>query len=160
VSQPTSADAFACLKAQNLRYAVVRCYESVGRPDPNCAQTVRNAHAGGMEQVLSTLPARARRRPALTRVRMQVDAYMFPCPQCGPAAAQVQSLVNYWEANGVNVTLLWLDIEGSQYWLGNAGRNQASSPALCLQLNPTVRNPLTSGACRRGTPSSTMPAHL
>ena len=88
VSQPTSADAFACLKAQNLRYAVVRCYESVGRPDPNCAQTVRNAHAGGMEQVLSAL--RTRRRLAPTR--MQVDAYMFPCPQCGPAAAQVQSL--------------------------------------------------------------------
>jgi hypothetical protein len=53
---------------------------------------------------------------------------MFPCPQCGPPAAQVKSLFDYWAANGVNVTLLWLDIEGSQYWLGDAGRNQVRRP--------------------------------
>ena len=49
---------------------------------------------------------------------------MFPCPKCGPPAVQVQSLYDYWVANGVNVTLLWLDIEGSEYWLGDAGHNQ------------------------------------
>jgi hypothetical protein len=51
---------------------------------------------------------------------------MFPCPTCGPAAAQVTSLFDYWVANGVNVTLLWLDIEGAEYWLGDAGQNQAN----------------------------------
>jgi hypothetical protein len=31
VSQPTSTAAFTCLKAANLRFAIVRCYESLGR---------------------------------------------------------------------------------------------------------------------------------
>jgi hypothetical protein len=53
---------------------------------------------------------------------------MFPCPKCGPPASQVQSLYDYWVANGVNVTLLWLDIEGADYWLGDAGRNQVCCP--------------------------------
>jgi hypothetical protein len=26
--------------------------------------------------------------------------------------------------NNVNVTILWLDIEGAEYWLGDAGQNQ------------------------------------
>ena len=62
------------------------------------------AHAGGMDRV---------------------DAYMFPCPKCGDAPKQVASLVSYWEANKVSVKTLWLDIEGSQYWLGSAASNKA-----------------------------------
>lgn len=76
VSQPTSADAFACLKGQNLRYAVVRCYESLGRPDPNCAQTVRNAHAGGMEQVR---PRAATSLPALPPPPDHGHRWTFTC---------------------------------------------------------------------------------
>eukprot|EP00040_Diaphanoeca_grandis_P039070 m.258091 g.258091 ORF g.258091 m.258091 type:complete len:242 (-) comp36094_c0_seq1:267-992(-) len=104
VSEPYGSAAFSCLHAANLRFAIVRCYESVGRVDPNCAGTVNNAHAGGMERV---------------------DAYMFPCPKCGNAAGQVGSLYNYFVANKVRVETVWLDIEGSQYWLGNAASNQA-----------------------------------
>lgn len=127
VSQPTSVDSFACLKGLNLRYAIVRCYESVGRPDPNCAQTVKNAHAGGMEQVRAFSPLNhPYERFSASSYCAQVDAYLFPCPTCGPAAAQVASLFDYWVANGVNVTLLWLDIEGAEYWLGDAGQNQAN----------------------------------
>jgi hypothetical protein len=73
------------------------------------------------------LPPSSPRAP-VPDARAQVDAYMFPCPQCGPPAAQVKSLFDYWAANGVNVTLLWLDIEGSQYWLGDAGQNQVGRP--------------------------------
>ena len=62
--------------------------------------------------------------------RRQVDAYMFPCPHCGPAAAQVKSLFDYWVANGVNVTRVWLDIEGTSYWLGNADSNRVHPPML------------------------------
>lgn len=34
-------------------------------------------------------------------------------------------MLNYFEANRVNITTMWLDIEGTQYWLGNAASNQA-----------------------------------
>jgi hypothetical protein len=81
-----------------------------------------------MEQVFGATASSPALHLALAApdTRFQVDAYLFPCPSCGSAAAQVQELYNYWVANGVNVTLLWLDIEGSQYWLGDAGRNQVS----------------------------------
>lgn len=58
---------------------------------------------------------------------------MFPCPTCGDAVDQVNSLVTYmnnvrapcavtlriiWTVlqNDVSITYLWLDIEGPQYW--------------------------------------------
>ena len=61
---------------------------------------------------------------------------MFPCPKCGPAAAQVKSLYDYWVANGVNVTLLWLDIEGANYWLGNADSNRVGFTPRFHAANP------------------------
>lgn len=64
----TSEAAFACLKGLNLRFAIVRCYESLGRVDPSCAPSVAAAHAGGVDSV---------------------HAYMFPCPKCGNGGEQV-----------------------------------------------------------------------
>ena len=73
---------------------------------------------------------------------------MFPCPQCGPAAAQVKSLFDYWVANGVNVTRVWLDVEGTSYWLGNADSNRVHPPMLppppaapppCPHLTPLLQ---------------------
>ncbi len=105
--------------------------------------------------------------------RRQVDAYMFPCPQCGPAAAQVKSLFDYWVANGVNVTRVWLDIEGTSYWLGNADSNRVHPPMLppppaapptCPHLTPLLPPPHPTAAptsphcCRRGMLSSSTPA--
>jgi hypothetical protein len=49
VSQLTSEASFRCLVQNNLLFAVIRCYESVGRPDPNCAASVMNAHRGGVK---------------------------------------------------------------------------------------------------------------
>jgi len=51
-----------------------------------------------------------------------VDIYMFPCPQCGDARSQVQSLHDF--ASDVKYGLMWLDIEGPEYWLGDYGSNQ------------------------------------
>jgi hypothetical protein len=80
----------------------VRCYRSNGTPDPNCATSVNNAWAGGMDHV---------------------DLYMFPCPQCGNARGQVQALKNH--ASGLKFGQMWLDVEGTQYWLGNQDANRA-----------------------------------
>mmetsp|Transcript_34297 Transcript_34297/g.80167 ORF Transcript_34297/g.80167 Transcript_34297/m.80167 type:complete len:233 (-) Transcript_34297:31-729(-) len=104
VSQPVSESAMKCLVDANLLYAIVRCYQSLGHPDPACAGTVAAAHAAGMKRV---------------------DAYMFPCPKCGNAAGQVQSQLSYFSEHKVNVDTLWLDIEGSQYWTGSYSGNKA-----------------------------------
>jgi hypothetical protein len=92
ISQPYGEDTFACLKGLNLQFAIIRCYESVGRIDPSCAGSAAAANAAGMD----------------------VHAYMFPCPTCGNPGGQMQALLEYWEANQVNVKRLWLDIEGPQ----------------------------------------------
>lgn len=67
----SSVRRFACLRKLNLRYAIIRCYESVGRVDPSCAGSAAAANAAGMD----------------------VHAYMFPCPRCGDPAGQVKTLL-------------------------------------------------------------------
>eukprot|EP01106_Pelomyxa_sp_JSP_P013772 TRINITY_DN41_c0_g1_i19.p1 TRINITY_DN41_c0_g1~~TRINITY_DN41_c0_g1_i19.p1 ORF type:complete len:138 (+),score=32.07 TRINITY_DN41_c0_g1_i19:139-552(+) len=59
---------------------------------------------------------------------------MFPCPSCGNAAGQVNSLVDYIVNNALKVGMIWLDIEGTQYWtLGTTG-NQNFFQGLVSQL--------------------------
>jgi len=103
VSQATSKDSFACLVGNNITFTIVRAYESVGRPDPNAPGTVKNAWAGGMAHV---------------------DVYMFPCPKCGNAAGQVQSAVTALKNGGATYGMMWFDIEGTQYWMGQAANQQ------------------------------------
>jgi len=79
-----------------MSFAVVRAYQSTGRPDPAAAQSIKNARAAGIAYV---------------------DAYMFPCAKCGASAStQVSDCVNNLRNNGANFGMLWFDIEGSQYW--------------------------------------------
>eukprot|EP00048_Salpingoeca_helianthica_P014577 m.222402 g.222402 ORF g.222402 m.222402 type:complete len:237 (-) comp16021_c0_seq1:138-848(-) len=111
LSQATSQDSFSCLHSNGYNFAIVRCYESVGQPDPNCAQSVINAWNGGMAHV---------------------DIYMFPDPTAGNPAGQVDSLVSYLDSHGIHIRttppqtygMLWLDIEGVGYWTGDQGANQ------------------------------------
>ena len=73
VSQSYGASTFECLKTQNLQFAIIRCYRSVGSVDPACAGSAGAANTAGMD----------------------VHAYMFPCPKCGNAAGQVSTLLQY-----------------------------------------------------------------
>ncbi len=116
VSQPYGVAAFQCLVRENLLFAVIRCYQSVGRPDPNCASSVANAHAAGMKVLTN---------PNHADCVQVVDGYFFPCPTCGPAANQVNQMLSYFNANRVNIKTMWLDIEGTQYWTGNTNNNRA-----------------------------------
>jgi len=96
VSSFVSKGAFDCLKAQNLTYAIIRGYQSIGSPDPNVVATTENAHDAGVSRV---------------------DIYMFPCPQCAASGTdQVKQLKEYIDAHKVRFSTLWLDIEGPQYW--------------------------------------------
>jgi GH25 family lysozyme M1 (1,4-beta-N-acetylmuramidase) len=109
VSASVSESAFACLEAANLQFAIVRCYQSLGHVDPACAASVAAAHQGGLKAV---------------------HAYMFPCPKCGDPEGQVKTLLTHFKENQVNVTRLWLDIEGTAYWPTSATDSQAIYRAL------------------------------
>ena len=89
----------------------------MGSVDPNAAATIANAKAAGIKYV---------------------DGYIFPCYSCGDGAGQISDTINNLEANGIataaNATegtnslaigMLWLDIEGTQYWGSSTDDNVA-----------------------------------
>jgi len=94
-----------CLQSQvGMSFAIVRCYMSVGRVDPECAASVQKGWNSGLAHV---------------------DLYMFPCPRCGNAAKQVTDLHNYVTENNVKFGQVWLDIEGAEdYWMGTTANRQ------------------------------------
>jgi hypothetical protein len=115
VSSPTSSGAFSCLKNNGYHFAVVRCYQSNGQPDPNAPGTLRAAWDGGMSYV---------------------DVYMFPCPQCGKSATQqVQEAVGALRNAGARYGMFWFDIEGPQYW-----RDQGFNRAFMSEALSAARN--------------------
>ena len=107
-------DSWECLKQQrNMTFAVVRCYQSLGHVDPNCAESVRKAWAIGLKRV---------------------DLYMFPCPKCGNPAKQVTDLEQHITDNGIKFNMLWMDIEGPEYWMSTS-----ENRAFYSELDATAR---------------------
>jgi len=49
-----------------------------------------------------------------------VDGYIFPCPTCGNGYGQIQAAVSALRSAGATIGMLWLDIEGTQYWMDQA----------------------------------------
>lgn len=45
---------------------------------------------------------------------------MFPCPTCGNGAGQAETMVNYLKGYNANYGMVWLDIEGPQYWMSQS----------------------------------------
>ena len=66
VSTPVSKSDFTCLKNAGYDFLIVRAYRSLGSPDPNAPDTIRNAHEAGIKNV---------------------DVYIFPCPKCSKSAS-------------------------------------------------------------------------
>jgi hypothetical protein len=100
-----STGTLQCLKNNGFVAAIPRGYMSVGRVDPNMVSNVANARAAGFQYV---------------------DVYMFPCPTCSSSAEQQFSqLWNAFSASHVNVGMVWLDIEGRQYWSSSTANNQS-----------------------------------
>lgn len=103
-------------------------YQSSGHTDPNGAASINDAHAAGIPYV---------------------DGYIFPCYSCGNPAQQMDDTINYLKSNGIapltnglthseymsahnhtgaapltaTVGMIWLDIEGTQYWSSSASSN-------------------------------------
>jgi len=108
VSELISTSSFTCLKNNNpsFDWVVMRAYRSTGSVDPNACNTLNNARSAGIS------------------VR---DGYIFPCPTCGTTgssqiAATVSNLKSCASASWSGV--LWLDIEGTQYWSTSTTTNQ------------------------------------
>ncbi|KAF2072606.1 hypothetical protein CYY_006084 [Polysphondylium violaceum] len=105
VSSLTSTSSFGCLKSNGFNFAVVRCFQSVGRVDPNCASSVNNAWSAGMSDV---------------------DLYMFPCSSCGNGGGQASKLISYLKENNVKYGTIWIDVEGpGTYWGSSTSANVA-----------------------------------
>lgn len=99
-----STSTLKCIRDKGYsKFAVPRGYRSYGVVDPNILNNLKNSWAAGFSNV---------------------DVYMFPCPKCGNGAKQVQTLVSYLRQNKAKFGMLWLDIEGSQYW-GSKSSNEA-----------------------------------
>jgi GH25 family lysozyme M1 (1,4-beta-N-acetylmuramidase) len=96
LSTLSSASAFTCMRNNGYGgFAIPRVATSVGTIDHNGIQSVINAHAGGMAHV---------------------DGYIFPCPHCGDPEGQIKRAVAALRSAGATIGMLWLDIEGTQYW--------------------------------------------
>mmetsp|Transcript_12612 Transcript_12612/g.27664 ORF Transcript_12612/g.27664 Transcript_12612/m.27664 type:complete len:163 (-) Transcript_12612:562-1050(-) len=124
ISQRTYESSFSCLVSNGYIFAVPRVYQSSGVPDPNGPYSIEDAWAGGMSYV---------------------DGYIFPCYSCGNPAGQMDDTISYLSAHnvkvlkkgelrpvasgnsteklGATVGMLWLDIEGTQYWSTNTANN-------------------------------------
>jgi hypothetical protein len=107
-------------------FAIVRVYQSSGHPDSNGPASINDAWAGGMSYV---------------------DGYIFPCYSCGNPAQQMDDTIASLNAGGVRllgqegvpsekelrlhhngtlgstVGMLWIDVEGTQYWSSNPQSN-------------------------------------
>eukprot|EP01031_Cornospumella_fuschlensis_P033516 gene33516-40550_t len=121
VSERTYRSAWDCAKSHGFDFAIVRVYQSLGKPDPNGPSNIHDAWGAGFSHV---------------------DGYIFPCYSCGNPKGQVDATIDYLSSHGVMATppdsmldqginstlgvrygMLWFDIEGPQYWSDSASHN-------------------------------------
>jgi len=94
VSDSVSSSDFSCLQKSSYDFAIVRCFQSSGHPDPNCPGTVKNAHSANVQRV---------------------DIYMFPCAKCSESGAQQVQATNS-NLDKSQYSTFWFDIENTAYW--------------------------------------------
>ena len=108
-----STATLSCIKSKGYTYVIPRGYRSSGSVDPNISYNIKNSWAAGFKYV---------------------DAYIFPCYSCGNGAGQVQALVSKLRNDGAKFGMIWLDIEGTQYWSSNQANNRAVSLSLIYDV--------------------------
>jgi GH25 family lysozyme M1 (1,4-beta-N-acetylmuramidase) len=105
ISQPLSSSTASCFASNGVSYVVPRAYKSSGSVDTNSCGSLTQAKNAGINNR---------------------GVYMFPSPQSSKSAAtQINELTNYLNSCSAFTGMIWLDIEGSQYWLGSSSANQA-----------------------------------
>ena len=132
-STSLSLSSAQCLHNDGYTTVIPRAWHSSGTVDTAACGSLNNAKSAG-------IPNR--------------DVYFFPCPTCSASAStQLNSMVNYLKANCASSwsTMIWLDIEGSQYWTGNYTNNKTWYESLvnaCATLH-------SAGTARCGVYAST-----
>ena len=114
VSSAVMPGDFQCLVSQGYSSVVVRAYRSSGSVDTVAPHTIYNAVAGGVNE-------------------QNIDIYIFPCPRCSNAQAQIDDTLNYLGGYNANFTRLFLDIEDTashSYW----GTDTSSSQQFMKEL--------------------------
>jgi hypothetical protein len=115
VSSSVSTNELSCILTSGYTNIVVRCYRSLGSPDPQAVGTISNAASAGFSS-------------------SNIDVYMFPCPLCGTSAAsQVDAAVSNLVNNGANFNMFWIDVEDTNtnaYW----GTDQSASQTFMIDL--------------------------
>lgn len=107
VSETVSTSTASCLKSAGVSMVIARAFHSTGTIDTSACSTLNNAK---------------------TESIAYRDVYMFPCPTCSASASsQLSTMTSYLKTscNSSWSGTIWLDIEGSQYWLGSYSSNQA-----------------------------------
>jgi hypothetical protein len=72
VSSRVTKSTWQCLANSGHSFAIVRVYQSNGKPDANGPYTINDAHSGGIKYV---------------------DGYIFPCYSCGNPEGQVRIVI-------------------------------------------------------------------
>jgi len=128
VSALTSASSWSCVKGYGYSFAIPRVYKSTGAVDSNGPTNINSAWSAGMAHV---------------------DGYIFPCYSCGNAAGQMDATINYLAQHvsvegldgfkssnatvGATVGMLWIDVEGTQYWSSSTTNNINFITAMAAQ---------------------------
>ena len=101
VSQQISNSSASCFESEGAKIVIPRGYCSTCEVDDVVCDSLMSAKNAGIK----------------TR-----DVYMFPAPKCSRSAKQqLQDLINFLKGGCYDAWSgrVWLDIEGSQYWLGD-----------------------------------------
>ena len=124
ISQPMSLSTAQCMKSNGYTTVLPRAWTSTGHVDTAACTSLNNAKSAGI---------------------LNRDVYFFPCPTCSASASsQLNSMVSYLKSNcsGAWSTMIWLDVEGSQYWTGNTTSNRTWYQSLvnaCAALGTSAR---------------------
>jgi hypothetical protein len=122
LSQATSLSSLQCVHDYGYDFVIARVYCSTGNPDSNGPSNINNAWNAGMAHV---------------------DGYIFPCYSCGNPGKQIDDTIDYLASHalyvhgtkehlaatnngtalGATIGMLWLDIEGTQYWSSSTSNN-------------------------------------
>lgn len=113
-----------CLKNEGITYVIPRGFRSTGTVDTNVCNSITTAATAGIT----------------TR-----DTSIFPCPSCSSSASEqmgelITFLTNHCKSKWSG--RIWLDIEGSSYWLNSTASNQAWYKVSKWRHTHLLRTPL------------------
>lgn len=106
ISTELTSSAASCMVEAGTKFIIPRGYQSSCKVDSNVCKSLNAAQGAGIN----------------TR-----DVYIFPSPTCSKSAEdQIGELLSYLKSNCYDAWSgrIWLDIEGSQYWLGDYSKNK------------------------------------